>query len=409
MSTAGRPAPIVATPRQASYDIVIIGGAVIGSSTASFLANNPDFDGSVLVVERDTTYARASTTLTNSCMRQQFSNQLNIRISQFAAHYVRNFRAYLGDDPEIPELAVDHFGYLFLSDSVEFANTLRENQKIQTEFGVGTRILSPAEIAAEYPCLQLSDIVCGSLNLVDEGYFDSGTMFDWMRKSARQHGIEYVANEVVALAVSGHRVTQVQLASGEIISCGTVVNAAGPRAVTVARMAGLHLPVEPRRRYTFMFDAAERLETRLPLTIDPSGVHVRSDGGAFMAGCAPDPDPAVDYDDFDMVDRDIWEELVWPTLASRIPAFEQIKVKANWVGHYAHNTVDHNVIIGPHHVVSNFIFANGFSGHGMQQSPAVGRGVSELITYNEYRTLDMAPLGHERIVASEPFAETAII
>ena len=409
MSTSGRPAPIVATPRQRSYDVVIIGGAVIGSSTASFLANNPDFDGSVLVVERDTTYARASTTLTNSCMRQQFSNQLNIRISQFAADYVRNFRSYLGDDPEIPELTVDHFGYLFLSDSVEFANTLRENQKIQAELGVGTRVLSPAEIAAEYPYLQLSDIVCGSLNLVDEGYFDSGTMFDWMRKSARQHGIEYVANEAVALAVTDDRVTQVQLASGEIISCGTAVNAAGPRAAIVARMAGLHLPVEPRRRYTFMFDAAERLETRLPLTIDPSGVHVRSDGGAFMAGCAPDPDPAVDYDDFDMVDRDIWEELVWPTLASRIPAFEQIKVKANWVGHYAHNTVDHNVIIGPHHVVSNFIFANGFSGHGMQQSPAVGRGVSELITYNEYRTLDMAPLGHERIVASAPFAETAII
>ena len=342
-------------------------------------------------------------------MRQQFSNELNIRISQFGAEYVRNFRSYLGDDPEVPDLAVDHFGYMYLADSVEFANTLRENQKIQARLGAGTRILSPAEIAAEYPFYQLSDIVCGSLNLVDEGYFDSGTMFDWMRKSARQHGIEYVANEVVALAVSDQQVTQVQLASGEIISCGTVVNAAGPRAVDVARMAGLHLPIEPRRRYTFMFHAAEPLETKLPLTIDPSGVHVRRDGGGFMAGCAPDPDPAVDYDDFEMVDRDIWEELVWPTLASRIPAFERIKVKANWVGHYAHNTVDQNVIIGPHHEVSNFIFANGFSGHGMQQSPAVGRGASELITYGEYRTLDLVPLGYERIVAAKPFIETAII
>ena len=401
--------PIVATPRQSTYDVVIVGGAVIGSSIASFLASNLDFDGSVLVVERDTTYSLASTTHTNSCMRQQFSNVLNIQISQFGADYVRNFRDYLGGNPDIPELAVDHFGYMYLADTVEFANTLRDNQKIQASLGAGTRIMSPAEIAGDYPFYQLSDIVCGSHNLIDEGYFDSGTMFDWMRKNARQSGVEYLANEVTAIAVSDGRVTQVQLGSGETITCGTVVNAAGPRAVEVARMAGLQLPVEPRRRYTFIFDAAEPLEQRLPLTIDPSGIHVRSDGGAYMAGCTPDHDPAVDYDDFAWVDRDIWEDKVWPVLANRIPAFEQVKITNKWVGHYAHNTVDHNVIVGPHHEVDNFIFANGFSGHGMQQSPAVGRAVAELLTYGSYRSLDMTPLGYERIVAARPFLETAII
>jgi len=406
--------PVIAMPRQASYDVVIVGGAVTGSSIASFLGNNPDFDGSVLVVERDPGYEYSSTGRTNSCMRQQFSNRVNIEISQFAADYVRNFRAYLGDDPEVPDLAVDHFGYMYLADNVDFANTLRDNVAVQQSMGAGTKVMSPAEIAGDYPFYNLSDIVCGSHNLVDEGYFDGGTMFDWMRRSARANGVEYITNEVTAVAVadpgtSKASVTHVELASGEKITCGTLINAAGPRAVLVAEMAGLHLPVEPRRRYTFIFQAAEPLERSLPLTIDPSGVHVRTDAGAYMAGCTPDHDPAVDYDDLDWVDRDIWEEKVWPALANRIPAFERVKVTSKWSGHYAHNTVDQNVIIGPHHEVKNFIFTNGFSGHGLQQSPAIGRGAAELVTYGEYRTIDLSPLGYERIVAARPFVETAII
>ncbi len=382
---------------------------MIGSSIASFLALNEDFDGSVLVVERDTTYENSSTARTNSCMRQQFSNRLNIQMSQFAADYVRNFRDHLGGDPEVPDLAVDHFGYMYLADRVEFAHTLRENAAVQQSLGAGTKIMSPAEIAADYPFYDLDGIICGSHNLVDEGYFDGGTMFDWMRKSARQHGIEYVANEVVAIGVVDQRVTNIELASGERVTCGTLINAAGPRAVLVAQMAGLHLPVEPRRRYTFVFQAAEPLPGPLPLTIDPSGVHVRTDAGAYIAGCAPDLDLAVDYDDLDWVDRDIWEDKVWPALANRIPAFERVKITSKWTGHYAHNTVDHNVVIGPHHEVENFIFANGFSGHGLQQAPAVGRGAAELVTYGEFRTIDLTPLGYDRIVTGSPFVETAII
>lgn len=401
--------PVIATPRQSSYDVVIVGGAITGSSIASFLGNNPDFDGSVLVVERDPGYEHSSTGRTNSCMRQQFSNRVNIEISQFAADYVRNFRSYLGDDLEVPDLAVDHFGYMYLADDIDFANTLRENVAVQQSMGAGTKVMSPAEIAADYPFYNLADIICGSHNLVDEGYFDGGTMFDWMRKSARRNGAEYVTNEVSAIAVTDQQVTGVELASGEKIACGTVINAAGPRAVLVAQMAGLHLPVEPRRRYTFIFQAAEPLDGALPLTIDPSGIHVRTDAGAYMAGCTPDHDPAVDYDDLDWVDRDIWEDKVWPALANRIPAFERVKITSKWAGHYAHNTVDQNVIIGPHHEVKNFIFANGFSGHGLQQSPAIGRGAAELVTYGEYRTIDMTPLGYERIVAARPFIETAII
>ena len=197
------------------------------------------------------------------------------------------------------------------------------------------------------------------------------------------------------------RVDRVRLATGETVPVGTVVNASGARAALTARMAGLELPVEPRLRYTFMFDAAERLERDLPLTIDPTGVHVRSDGDVYMAGCAPDDDRAFDHDDLRM-DRDLWEEKVWPALAHRIPAFERAKVMTQWAGHYAYNTLDHNVVVGPHNEVPNFIFANGFSGRGLQQSPAIGRGVAELITYNEYRTLDLTPLGYDRIARRGP-------
>ncbi len=400
---------IIAEPRRSSYDVVIVGGAIIGSSVAWFLSANPDFGGSILVVERDLSYENSSTGRTNSCMRQQFSNELNIRISQYAADFVRNFRSHLGDDPEVPELAFHQFGYLYLAGDESFANTLRANQKLQASFGAGTKMMSAAEIKRDYPFYNVDDIICGSHNLVDEGYFDSGTMFDWLRKKARANGAEYVSNEVVAIGVQDQRVSNVTLKSGETIACGTLVNASGPRAVETARMAGLDLPVEPRRRYTFMFDAQEPLDRDLPLTIDPSGVHVRTDGPYYMAGCTPDHDPVVAYDDFRMVDQTIWEDKVWPALANRIPAFERIKVTSKWAGHYAHNTFDQNVIVGPHPEMTNFIFVNGFSGHGMQQSPAMGRGVSEWITFGHYRSLDLTPLGYGRIAASLQFLETAII
>jgi glycine/D-amino acid oxidase-like deaminating enzyme len=131
-----------------------------------------------------------------------------------------------------------------------------------------------------------------------------------------------------------------------------------------------------------------------------------------MAGCQPDVDGPVAYDDFTMNDaasRDIFEDKVWPALVNRIPAFERIRVTARWAGHYAYNTVDQNAIVGPHHEVGNFIYLCGFSGHGMQQAPAMGRGVAELIGHGAYRSLDLTPLGFERIVRGQPFVETAII
>lgn len=396
------------TPKHDSYDVIVIGGAMHGSSTAFWLGRDETFNGRVLVVERDPTYEFASTSHTNSCIRQQFSNEINIRISQFGVEFIKNFKAVMQDD-EAPDIALHDYGYLYLAGTQEMAQTMRECQQIQSALGAGTRILTPDEIANDYPYFNLDGVILGSHNPVDEGYFDGGTIFDWFKRKARAYGAEYIHNEVTAIGREGDRITSVTLASGETIPAGTVVNASGPRGAVTARMAGMDLPVEPRRRYTFIFDAAEALDRDLPLTIDPSGVHMRSDGRYYLCGCPPlGDDPAMDFADFSFED-DIWEEKLWPAIANRVPAFERVKVVNSWVGHYAYNTLDQNAIVGAHPEVSNFIFQNGFSGHGLQQSPAIGRAVSELIAHGGYTTLDLAPLGYERVLTGTPFLEKAII
>ena len=401
---------LLSAPKHSSYDVVIVGGAMFGSSVAWFLADNPDFDGSILVVEKDPTYEFASTSHTNSCMRQQFSREINVRVSQFAAEFVKNFREFMGNDPRVPAVPFHSYGYMYLADNEAFAEVLRESQKVQAACGAATRIMSADEIKRDYPFYNVDDVVAGSHNLVDEGYFDGNTLFDWWKRSAREKGAEYVTGEVVAMTrnASGTRVESVNLKSGEVIGCGTVVNASGPRAVVTSRMAGIEITVEPRKRYTFIFAAEKPLDRDLPLTIDPSGVHMRTDGTYYLAGCPPDDDPAVDYDDF-VQDFSLWEDKVWPAIATRIPQFEAIKLTNSWAGHYAFNTFDQNAILGPHTQVRNFIFVNGFSGHGFQQSPAMGRGTAELIAYGEYRSLDLSPFNYARIAENRPFIEKAVI
>ena len=399
------------TPKQSSYDIVIVGGAIMGSSAAWFLTENSDFNGRVLVVERDSSYSACSTAHTNSCMRQQFSTELNVRISQFAADFVKNLRTYMGGDDRVPELSIHNFGYMYLADNEDFANVLRDSQQVQLQAGAATQLMTAEQIVENYPFYNVDDIVLGSINTVDEGYWDGSTVFDWWRRSARERGVEYIQNEVVAISrnSAGTRVESVTLKSGEVISCAKVLNASGPRAVLTARMAGIEVPVEPRKRFTWMFKAEQPLDRDLPLTIDPSGVHLREVGnGTYQAGGHSDIDPAVDYDDYTM-DLSIWQDHIWPTIATRIPQFEAIRVTSEWAGHYAYNTFDHNAIMGPHTEVENFFFLNGFSGHGLQQSPAMGRGTAEMLVHGEYRSLDMSPFSYERIENNTPIIEKAII
>jgi len=399
---------IETSPKQTSYDVVIIGGAMMGASVAWFLSNHPGFDGTVLVVERDPAYELSSTAHSNSCIRQQFTQAANVQVSRFGADYVRNFRAFLGGDPEVPEIHMQSFGYMYLAASAEGEQVLRAAQKMQAAEGAGTRILSREMLGEQFPFYNLDGIRIGSHNPMDEGYFDGGCMFDWWRRKARAGGVEFVSNEVTGISRDGARVTEVELADGTRVGAGHVVNAAGPRAGQVALMAGVSLPVEPRKRYTFVFEAARPLDVDLPLTVDPSGVHVRSDGKYYMAGCPPHDDPAVAPDDF-IADHSLWEEKVWPAIAERIPQFDALKLMQSWVGHYAYNTLDQNAIVGPHPEVPNFLLINGFSGHGLQQAPAMGRGLAEWIASGHYETLDLSPFTYDRVPAGRPLLEQAVI
>ena len=398
-------------PSHDKYDVVIIGGAIMGSSTAWFLSQNPDFNGTILVVEKDRKYEFCSTAHTTSCIRQQFSTKLNVEISQFAADFINNFQEYMDNDARVPKLAIKSFGYMYLAGDEDFAKNLRSNQKVQAASGAATELLTPEEIKSRYPFYNVEDIKLGSINLVNEGYWDSITVFEWMKNKAQENGVEYVENEVTELKKnnSGDRICSIKLASGETISGEKFVNATGPRAASTSKMAGIKIPVEPRKRYSWIFKAKNPLDRDLPLTIDPSGFHVRENGGGtYQAGGHGAYDPAVDFDDFTM-DNELWENTVWPILFNRIPQFDSLKLISQWAGHYAMNTVDQNAIVGPHNIIQNFFFLNGFSGHGTQQAPAMGRATAELLIYDTFKTIDMSAFKYERLLSGDKVIEEAII
>ena len=398
-------------PSLDKYDVIIMGGAIMGSSTAWFLSQNPDFNGTVLVVEKDQKYEFCSTAHTTSCIRQQFSTKLNVEISQFSANFINNFQEYMDYDPRVPKLLINSFGYMYLAADDDCAQNLIDNQKVQLEAGAATELLTPKQIKSRYPFYNIEDIKLGSINLINEGYWDSITAFEWLKKKAYENGIEYVENEVVEITSnkSGDRIISVKLASGETVTGESFVNATGPRAAAISKMAGIEIPVEPRKRYSWIFKAEKPLDQDLPLTIDPSGFHVRENGGGtYQAGGHGSSDPAVGFDDFEM-DLDLWENSVWPVLFNRIPQFESLKLISQWAGHYAMNTVDQNAILGPHNIIQNFFFLNGFSGHGTQQAPAMGRAISEILTYGSYKTIDMSAFHYERLLRGHKIVEKAII
>ena len=399
------------TPKYDRYDVIIIGGAIMGSSTAWFLSQNPDFNGTILVVEKDQKYEFCSTAHTTSCIRQQFSTKLNVEISQFAADFINNFQEYMDNDVRVPKLTIKSFGYMYLAGDEDFAKNLRSNQKVQAASGAATEILTPEEIKSRYPFYNVEDIKLGSINLVNEGYWDSITVFEWMKNKAQENGVEYVENEVTELTKnkSGDRICSIKLASGETISGEKFVNSSGPRAASTSKMAGIKIPIEPRKRYSWIFKAKNPLDRDLPLTIDPSGFHVRENGGGtYQAGGHGTYDPAVEFDDF-IMDDELWESTVWPILFNRIPQFESLKLISQWAGHYAMNTVDQNAIVGPHNIIKNFFFLNGFSGHGTQQAPAMGRAIAELLTYGTFKTIDMSAFKYERLLTGDKVIEEAII
>jgi sarcosine oxidase len=389
-------------------DVVIVGGAIVGSAVATFLALRPDWDGRVVVVERDPTYRTSATTLSAASIRLQFSTPLNIEISRFGIGLIKDLGRWLGV-PGAPRPAIDFVegGYLFLATPAGLP-ILEANHAVQREHGVNVALLDPDDLRRRFPWMVVDDLAGGSLGLSDEGWFDAHALLQAFRRRARALGVEFLAGEVVGVDRDGAAVRGVRLADGGSIDAAVVVNAAGPRAAEVAAMAGFELPVRPRKRFVYHFDCRAPLGPA-PLTINPGGVYFRPEGPSWIGGFSPregesDPD-TLDLD----VDRAPFETVVWPELARRVPEFESVRLLDAWAGHYEVNTLDHNAVIGPHPDVPGFLFANGFSGHGLQQAPAVGRGLAEWIATGGYETLDLTPLGYERIIRDEPIRELNVV
>lgn len=391
----------------ATVDVLIAGGGVMGSAIAYFLAADPDFTGHVQVVEPDPSYQFASSPRSLGGVRQQFSNLENIQIGLFGHHFVTHVDHYLTVDGEAPALSFREGGYLFLA-SAEGLATLRENHAVQTAAGAAIDLLSPDDLAARFPWIDVAGLAGASLSAGGEGWLDPFALLQGFRKKARALGVEFIADKVTGVRRAAGRVTAVDLASGTRVAPGVLVNAAGAWAGEVAAQAGVALPVEPRRRMVYVFECRTPLDPPPPLTIDTSGVYLRPEGGGYLTGFTPPAAADPPYAGFE-VEHHWFEEVVWPALAARVPAFEAIKVTSAWAGYYDYNTVDQNGIVGAHPEVANLIFANGFSGHGLQQSPAVGRAVSELIVHGGFRAIDLTRFGFERFAAGQPLIERNVV
>jgi glycine/D-amino acid oxidase-like deaminating enzyme len=269
-------------------------------------------------------------------------------------------------------------------------------------------LLEAKELGERFPWLRTDDLAAGTLGLEGEGWLDPYSLLRAFRAKARDQGVTFLDDRVVGLGVETGRVSFALLEKLGPAPVGAVVNAAGPRARDVARMAGiLDLPVESRKRFVYRFRCQEPVEG-VPLTVDPSGVYFRPEGPEFLCGVSPPEAEDAETTDLEM-DYGLFHDTIWPVLAHRVPAFQAIRLGFSWAGHYAVNTVDHNAILGPHPDVPNLYLANGFSGHGLQQSPAVGRALSELLLDGEYRTLDLSRMGIERLAAGELLLERNVV
>ena len=376
----------------------------MGSSLAYHLACEPGLR--VLVVEKDLSYARAATSLSLSGVRQQFSSSINIRVGLACVAFLRTAKEVLAVDGDGPDLPFTENGYLYLA-SPAGAEALRANHAAQRAEGADVALLSPQETQARFPFLNMDGLALAALGLSGEGWFDAYSLMQAFRRKGASLGAAYVQDEVVEVERDGGKVAAVRLAGRGRIACGAFVNAAGASgAARLARAMGLEIPVESRKRSVFVFEA-RRLSDRFPLLIDPSGVYVRPEGRHYLVG-GPPPEPDPDTEDFE-VDWPQFEETLWPALAARIPAFEELKLGRAWAGHYDLNIFDHNAIVGRLPGFDNAYLAAGFSGHGVQQSPAIGRGLAELILHGGYRTLDLSDFAYERIPAGRPLLERNVI
>ncbi len=393
-----------------STEVAVIGGGVMGSALAYWLTRlEPKL--AVTVIERDPSYQHASSALSAASIRQQFSTPVNIRISQASIAFLRNAALELGVDGEQPNISLREAGYLYLATAAN-ARELRRSHALQRSCGADIALLERGELAARFGWLNTRDVSVGTLGLNGEGWFDGYALLMAFARKARAQGAHYLNAEVCSLGIADRRVTEVIMADGARLGCRHVVNAAGPWARRIAALAGLELPVFAQRRTVYVISCPLKL-TPFPLLIDTSGFWIRPEGTKFIAGLSAASYRAAPADALNdeplQPDLDGFETRLWPALAHRIAAFEQARLERAWAGYFEMNAFDQNGILGPHPALENYWFMNGFSGHGMQQAPIVGRGVAELILCGRFDSLDLSDLLYARIAGQRPLYEANVI
>jgi len=385
------------------YDVVIVGGAIVGSSTAYYLRKN-GFKGSIAVIEKDPTYARACTPLSWGGIRGQFSTAENILLSGFTLRLIRGLKQEFGPEADI---SFREQGYLVLASEGSVA-TLVGNAHLQNSMGIDTVLMDRSDLAKKFSFANFNDIAMGSWGRTGEGWFDPYGLMSLIRKGAIARGVDYINDEVVAIEAAD-KVKSVTLKNGGKIGAGAVVNAGGASGGAIAAMVGFDLPVSAAKRYVYVVDcpgASEEVR-KGPAWFNTDGVYWRPEGRNFLFGFTPSEEEEPKVADWDM-EHHWFEEKIWPSAFERIPVFETLKVVSSYVGHYDYNWFDQNGVIGRHPTLPNFYFGNGFSGHGIQQGPATGNAIAELICFGEYRAIDLAALGVERIAKNAPLFEKNI-
>lgn len=385
--------------------IIVIGGGVIGSSTAYHLAI-AGLAEHVTVVEPDPTYELAATPKSTGGVRVQFSVPENIRMSQYGHEVYGNFSELMAVDGDAPGLGLVRRGYLYLGQGAEHVKILQDNQGIQAAEGARVLLLDRDQVSARFPSIEVHDVDVAAYS-PDDAIIDPYSALMGFRKKAISLGVTYLKDRAVGLETSGPRVTTVVLGSGARLSAAWVVNAANCWAPDLCDMVGMKVPVVPLSRFTYYYECQTPLE-EMPLTrhFRVPGSY-RAEGRGYITGYTPyEAPPGFRWD----VDYDVFDEILWPNLAQRVKAFEAVKLIRAWPCHYDQNALDQNLIIGswPGHV-DNFLIACGLSGHGLQHAPAIGRALTELISQGRYQTLDLSRFGYQRILDNEPLAETGPI
>jgi sarcosine oxidase, subunit beta len=385
-----------------SADVVIIGAGIVGSSIAFHLTEAGVRN--VLIIERETRQGLGSTGKSMGGVRAQFSTDVNIRMSIYSIPFFAQFEEVTGH----PSGYKPH-GYLFMATDDRHMNYLRSNSARQKALGLkNVELLSADDIRKVLPQLRSDDIIGGSLCPTD-GFVDPESVMTGFMTRAIERGAKlWRGTEITGISTgrSSAVVTGVLTTNGDV-STPIVVNAAGPWAAAIARMAGADLPVQPLRRMLVLTEPFPGLPERLPMMIDmTTGWHFRQEGlGVLMAWAGIDQRAGFGAD-FDPA----FIEKILTHAADRVPDFANLAVNPRrcWAGLYAMSP-DHHAILGPAPEVRGLYFANGFSGHGVMHSPATGRIVADLIVHGETQVIDARDLSVQRFAEGRAIEESAIL